>query len=130
LRKILEITSLLFIAIVITISAAGISMHKMSCLESGKVSVSLEKVVCCPDDFLPFEQTSFVPTCCEFDLANFKVTSFESSARAFKWIAPPAVSLRIQSFDFTESINIPVDFLSVPPLPVTERLALLCAYLI
>lgn len=105
-------------------------MHKMSCLESGKVSVTLEKVVCCPDDFLPFEQTSFVPTCCEFDLASFKVTSFESSARAFKWITPPALSFKIESFNFPEITDSPVEFITVPPLPVTERLALLCAYLI
>jgi hypothetical protein len=130
MKRILEIISVFFIALSLTLGAAGVSLHKMSCLESGKVSVSIEKLICCPDDFLPVTETTLSATCCEFDQSDFKIHSFESKLRVFQWIAPLVVHHVITtppSFISERNNNI---LFEVPPLPPAERLALLCSYLI
>jgi len=130
MKRILEIVSVFFIALSLTVGAAGISLHKMSCLESGKVSVSIEKLICCPDDFLPVTETTLSATCCEFDQSDFKIHTFESKLRVFQWVAPLVAAPVLTTLPLSISERQFNFLFEVPPLPPAERLALLCSYLI
>lgn len=129
--KILHILISCFIAIATVVGSTGLSLHKMACLESGNITLSIDSDFCCASDAeesLPIHSVAAV--CCSFDQLDFSVSSFDiSSNEVPTFLLPFPVVQSIPSFYSAQFSSLLYEQF-IPPLPVGERLALICTYLI
>lgn len=128
MTRTLHIVISCFLAIATLVGSSGFSLHKMACLESGKVSLSVHSDFCCATDELPLNSINAV--CCNFDHVDFSVSSFDVNPNNTPLFVLPPVEV------ITTWIYVPVELESIlyekliPPLPVGEMLSLICVYII
>lgn len=130
MRSSMQTITAVLLSLATFFGSAGLSLHKMACLDSGKVAFSLEKDFCCAGDEDPSELPVFEAVCCEFDQLDFTVSDFDfnkSTSQAAAII--PSVEMTYIPV-FSVCTKAPLYEELIPPLPHSERLTLLCRFII
>jgi len=126
----LQIITAVLLSLATLFGSAGLSLHKMACLDSGKVAFSLEKDFCCVGDKEPSELPVYKAVCCDFDQLDFTVSDFDfkKSTSQTAAIIPSVETTYIPVFSFYTKE--PLYEKLIPPLDTAQRLSLLCSFII
>lgn len=125
-----QIITAVMLSLATLLGSAGISLHKMACLDSGKVSFSLEKDLCCAGDKIPSDHPVYEAVCCAFDQVEFAVSHFDLKKTEVQ-IADfplPVRTIHLPAFALQQQEQIYENL--IPPLENAERLPLLCCFII
>lgn len=130
MKRLLHIATALFLALATLVGSTGLSLHKMACLDSGRISFSLEQDFCCASENTHTDSQAIVPICCAFDQLAFGVSDFDFQKLAAKFLVQkPELQSAVLLF-VGECLTTFLFEQFVPPLSVGARLSLFCTYLI
>lgn len=100
MKSALRLVTLLVSAAIILVSGSGFAISKMLCIESGKVSYSVEKADdCCAGD----DENSLKEKCCDYSSQSIKVDHFIKNDFSFQ----PAVIATIVPLIFNFFSDLP-----------------------
>ncbi|TVR39300.1 MAG: hypothetical protein EA392_06780 [Cryomorphaceae bacterium] len=132
MQKLVHILFVGMFSLLLAGGSAGLTLHKMACSSSGKISFSLDRDFCCSWDWGGQPENSISPVCCDFDEILFQLSSYDVGGKD-----APSISVGIP----TVMIHVPAPAVAnelapraisdrAPPLPHNRRLARLCTFLI
>ncbi len=132
MQKLLHIVFVGLLSLLLAGGSAGLTLHKMACSSSGKISFSLDRDFCCSWDLGGQPENSFAPVCCDFDELLFQLSSYDAGGKD-----TPVISVGIPTAILQVPVPVVTDELApraiadrAPPLPHNRRLARLCTFLI
>lgn len=130
MSRLTQISIAIFFVLTTLMGSVGLSLHKMACYQSGKITLTLDQFFCCAADSQELPANTVAAVCCDFDVLEFKVSAFEH----FEYepiFAADIPESPIFTFALSGAQSAPLLYEKfIPPLPQNQRLALFGAYLI
>lgn len=130
MKKATQLSIAIFFVLTTLMGSVGLSLHKMACYQSGKITLTLDQFFCCAADGEELPSNAIAAQCCGFDVLEFKVSAFEHFEQQPIVVAdlPQTVLFAFAEIDAQSTPLLYEKF--IPPLPQNQRLALFGAFLI